>query len=168
MKKRDAAFWIKTLGLAPHPEGGFYREVYRAAEAIPRRGLPKRYAAPRPFSTSIYYLLRAGDVSRFHRLRSDEVWHFYDGRPILLHLLGDDGGHRIVRLGRDATAGETFQAVVPAGRWFGAEVKGRTGYSLVGCTLAPGFDFADFELARREKLLKAFPARAALVGRLTR
>jgi predicted cupin superfamily sugar epimerase len=164
----DAALWIEKLGLNSHPEGGFYREVYRAAESVGTAGLPNRFGGPRAFSTSIYFLLRAGDVSRFHRLKSDEIWHFYDGQPLVLHILDRDGGHRVIRLGRNHEAGEAFQIVVPAGLWFGAEVAAPDGFSLVGCTLAPGFDFVDFELARREFLLSEFPGHEDLIRCLTK
>ena len=168
MCRFDPVFWIEKLGLAPHPEGGFYREVYRAPETIPRAGLPERFKGPRAFSTSIYFLLRADEVSSFHRLQADEIWHFYEGRPLLLHILDHDGSPRAIRLGRDAAAGEIYQALAPAGCWFGAEVVAPEGFSLVGCTLAPGFDFADFELAGRSDLLAAFPGQAELIRRLTK
>jgi predicted cupin superfamily sugar epimerase len=164
----DAAFWIEKLGLEPHPEGGFYRQVYRAGEFVEAEALPDRFGGRRAFSTSIYFLLRAGDVSRFHRLKSDEIWHYHDGRPLLLHILEREGEHRAIRLGKNSETGEAFQAVVPAGLWFGAEVDAFDGFSLVGCTLAPGFDFADFELARREPLLAEFPAHEDLIRRLTK
>jgi len=167
MTAPNADYWVDKLGLEPHPEGGFYREVYRAGESVGPAGLPERFGGPRPFSTSIYFLLRAGDVSGFHRLKSDEVWHFYEGRPLALHILEGGGRCRTVRLGNNPALGEAFQAVVPAGFWFGAEVASPEGFSLVGCTLAPGFAFADFELARRADLLAEFPAQAGLIRRLT-
>ena len=162
----SAADWIRILNLVPHPEGGFYREVYRSAESIPKRALPPRYGGPRAFSTSIYFLLRSGQVSRFHRLKSDEVWHFYAGSPLFVHAITDKRSLRLIRMGRDPRKGEVLQAVVPAGSWFGAEVALRRAYSLVGCTLAPGFDFADFELGRRGDLLARFPRHRAIIERL--
>jgi predicted cupin superfamily sugar epimerase len=162
-----ADHWIRFLELTPHPEGGYYREIYRAGETIPRQALPRRYDGPRVFSTSIYFLLKSGQVSRLHRLASDEIWHFYDGGPLLIHAIDRGGAYQTVRLGPDPASGGTFQAVVPGGTWFGAEVPSPGLFSLVGCTLAPGFEFADFELGRREDLLRLFPGQASLIVRLT-
>jgi predicted cupin superfamily sugar epimerase len=164
----SAAYWIKKLSLGRHPEGGYYREVYRSAENIPQDALPGRYDGTRAFSTSIYYLLPGDEVSRFHRLRSDEVWHFYQGRSLFLYVLSPAGGLDRTRLGSNMEAGDVFQAVVPAGCWFGAAVSARRSYSLVGCAVAPGFDFRDFELGRREDLLELYPQHAAIIRRLTR
>lgn len=152
--------WIDELGLAPHPEGGFYRETFRAALSV---AAPQGASAA---STAIYFLLRAGDFSAFHRVRSDEVWHHYDGAPLELHLLEDDGRHRKVVLGRDPAAGRLPQAVVPAGVWQAARPCG--GYALCGCTVAPGFAFADFELPGRAELLRRFPAHRELIRSFTR
>jgi len=168
MVRLKPEYWIQKLGLVPHPEGGFYREVYRAGESVAEEGLPRRFGGPRPFSTSIYFLLRSGDVSRFHRLKADEIWHFYEGGALLIHILGRGGEGRVIRLGRNPEAGEAFQAVVPAGVWFGAEVGSSDGFSLVGCTLAPGFEFADFELARRADLLAECPGHPEIISRLTK
>jgi len=162
-----AQFWIRKLGLRPHPEGGFFREMYRAPESIRKNALPPRYAGRRSYSTSIYFLLISGRASRFHRLRSDEIWHFYEGSPLTLHLLAAGGRHSRIRLGRNASAGQVFQAVLPAGTWFGATVDRRGSYSLVGCTVAPGFSFADFEPGRRAELLARFPRHARLIKALT-
>lgn len=165
---RSAAYWIETLHLLPHPEGGYYREVYRSPELIPRAGLPHRYTGARNLSTSIYFLLDHQNPSRLHRLKTDEVWHFYYGSPITLHLLEPAGGYRPIRLGPDAEPGGQFQAVVSAGCWFGAAIEAQDAYALAGCTLGPGFDFADFELGRQDALLAAYPGHAALIQRLTK
>lgn len=159
----DAAHWIDTLGLQAHPEGGYFKETYRAAESIPTASLPERYAGARTFCTQIYFLLESHAFSAFHRLKSDETWHFYHGSPIDLHLIHPDGRYeqRVVRMG-------AFQTVVPAGVWFGATVQQPESYTLVGCTVAPGFDFADFELADGAALQAQFPAHCALIQRLTR
>jgi predicted cupin superfamily sugar epimerase len=121
----------------------------------------------RPFSTSIYFLLKAGDVSRLHRLRSDETWHFYAGGPLTVAEISPKGAVTKTTLGRDLAAGHTFQHVVPAGAWFGAWPEAGTEFSFAGCTVAPGFDFRDFELARREELLELFPHAAELIKKLT-
>jgi predicted cupin superfamily sugar epimerase len=159
----DVAALVRCLELSPHPEGGYFRETFRADPlpfAVPGRGA-------RAASTAIYFLLPSGDFSAFHRVASDEVWHFYGGVPLELHCLNSDGSHEPVRLGPDLLAGERPQYVVRAGI-FQAARPSAPGYSLCGCTVAPGFDFADFEMPTRDALLALFPAHAALVRALTR
>jgi predicted cupin superfamily sugar epimerase len=159
----EARAIVARLGLGAHPEGGFYRETFRSPlrlDALPR-------GAPRAASTAIYFLLPAGTFSALHRVRSDEVWHHYDGDPLVLHTLDDAGTHAELRLGRALDRGERPQAVVPAGVWQAALPDGDR-FALCGCTVAPGFDFADFELPDRAALLARFPAHRALVERLTR
>jgi predicted cupin superfamily sugar epimerase len=164
----DAAFWIERLGLRAHPEGGYYRETYRAAETIAAEALPARFAGPRAFSTAVYFLITRDAFSAFHRIRSDELWHFYAGGPVTLSTIDAGGTLAITSLGRDPTRGEMPQVVVPAGSWFAAEVAAPGDFALVGCTVAPGFDFADFELGTRADLVRAFPQHRGLVERLTR
>lgn len=159
---------IERLQLQRHPEGGWYRETYRAEDTISARGLPPRFAGDRSASTAIYFLLAAGDFSALHRLRSDEMWHFYTGIPLSIHCLTEGGDYTCIRLGSNLDRGETFQAVVPAGNWFGATLDEETGYALVGCTVAPGFDFADFAMAKRNDLLLRYPQHAELIEKLTR
>ena len=149
---------IEMFGLKRHPEGGYFAESYRSAEMIPRQALPSRYEGERAFSTSIYFLLTAGTISRLHRLASDEIWHFYLGGPLELLQISPEGVLENVILGQDLPAGQKAQHVVPAGFWFGARPVGGSAYCFVGCTVAPGFDFADFELARPEDLSRRFPA----------
>jgi predicted cupin superfamily sugar epimerase len=165
---RTVEEWIAALGLAPHPEGGFYRETYRARETIEAAHLPSRFGGRRAHSTAIYFLLPAGEVSALHRIKSDEVWHFYAGSALTLTLLHPDGRLDEARLGAEPDRGERFQAVVPAGAWYGAAVDADGAYALVGGTVAPGFDFADFELAERGALLARFPQHRATIERLTR
>ncbi|HVT52166.1 MAG TPA: cupin domain-containing protein [Dongiaceae bacterium] len=160
-----AADIVKQLGLQPHPEGGYFRETYRAAEAIPIVGLDRRYGGARAISTAIYYLLEAGQRSALHRLASDEIFHFYAGEPLRIIEIAPDGGFTETLLGADFAAGAIPQHVIPAGAWFGAVPTGR--FSLVGCTVAPGFDFADFELGETAALLAAFPQHEAWIRRLT-
>jgi uncharacterized protein len=136
--------WVERLGLIPHPEGGFYRETYRAAEGVARCALPARFSGDRAFSTAIYFLLTRDDFSALHRIRQDEVWHHYDGDPLTVHVI-DDVGYRPIRLGKDSDS--VPQAVVLAGALFGASVEPPGEFALLGCTVAPGFDFAGFELA---------------------
>ena len=158
---------VRLLELSPHPEGGFYRETFRAPDLpvpLPDRGV-------RAASTAIYFLLRQGDFSALHRVRSDEAWHHYLGAPLELHLF-DDAGHSVVVLGPDLARGERPQAVVPRGVFQGARLAAsdRAGhhFALVGCTVAPGFDFLDFEMPSRAALFAEFPGHRALVEDLTR
>jgi predicted cupin superfamily sugar epimerase len=164
----DAAGWIEALQLLPHPEGGFFRESYRAAETVRREHLPPRFTGDRAFSTAIYFLLQWPDFSALHRIKQDEVWHFYDGSPLSVISIAPDGVLTTVTLGRDVAAGEVPQAVVPAGHIFGSRPREPGTFSLVGCTVAPGFDFADFEIPTRKELLDQFPQHATIITALTR
>jgi predicted cupin superfamily sugar epimerase len=163
---RDGGSWIERLNLAPHPEGGFYRQTYCADLLI--GNLPPSFAGNRPASTAIYFLLDGRDFSAFHRLRSDELWHFYAGERLSVQAISPGGDHSEIRLGCDVEAGETFQAVVKAGCWFGSRLADPESFALVGCTVAPGFDFADFELAQREELIALYPRHRQLIVELTR
>jgi len=161
--------WVDKLQLLPHPEGGFYRENYRSPETIDAASVPERFSGTRSISTAIYFLITAGNFSAFHRIKSDECWHFYTGDPLWVHLINDaTGEYSIIELGNDLSGTGVFQAVVPAGYWFASETKAGGSFSLVGCTVAPGFDFADFELAQRNQLIPEFPAHTILIQRLTR
>jgi uncharacterized protein len=164
----DADYWIRTLELTGHPEGGFYREVYRSPERIAGAHLPGRFSGDRALSTAIYFLLRGCDQSALHRLRADEVWHFYGGSPLTLHMLTSTAEPSTVHLGPRPERGETFQAVVKAGSWFGATVDDPASFSLVGCTVAPGFGFEDFELGDRMALLGLYPQHRLLIERLAK
>jgi uncharacterized protein len=164
----QAQTWIQRLGLQKHLEGGWFRETYRSAETISAEALPERYGGVRCFSTQIHYLLESGDFSAFHRIRSDEVWHFYAGSAIAIHVLGHAGRYSKLLLGVNPDRGESFQAVVPAGAWFAAEVEEAGSFAIAGCTVAPGFDFADFEIAKRSALCELYPDHEALIRRVTR
>jgi len=159
---------IERLNLKPHPEGGWYAETYRSPEIIPHEMLPVRFNGDRSFSTAIYFLLTAGMFSAFHRIQSDECWHFYEGDPLKIFVIDKAGTFSIIRLGKNLPEGETFQAVVPAGCWFASKTASETGYSLVGCTVAPGFDFADFELADAAALSALYPEHESLINSLCR
>jgi hypothetical protein len=165
--------WIEHLNLEPHPEGGFYRETYRASLTLPHSALPG-YAGARAASTAIYFLLAGDQFSAFHRLRSDEVWHFYAGSALVVHVIEPDGRYTELLLGSDAASAEQFQnvahfqGVVPAGCWFGLSLRYPNTYALVGCTVAPGFDFADFEMAQRNDLTARYPQHRSIIERLTR
>jgi hypothetical protein len=156
---------IERLGLVPHPERGFYVETYRAPLEI--TGLP--HGGPRAASTAIYFLLTADEPATYlHRLRSDEIYHLYEGGPLDVLLLHPDRGGSVMRLGLDLAAGERPQVVIPAGTWFAAELDPGASHCLFGCTVAPGFDFADFELARGPEIAALFPAAAERIRRLSR
>ena len=164
---------IRSLGLQPHPERGFFVETYRAALTLPAAALP--HGAARAASTAIYFLVTADQPTTYlHRLKSDEVFHLYEGGPLdlLLCRVGEtpsDGDHaEVARLGRDVARGERPQLVIPAGTWFGTELAAEATHALVGCTVAPGFAFDDFELGPPEDWSQRFPAHAARLGRMTR
>lgn len=154
--------------MQPHPEGGCFIETYRSAETVAHAHLPGRYADSRNFSTAIYFLVRGGEFSSLHRIQSDELWHFYAGTCLTVYYIDSQGVLQTIRLGSDAEQSEVFQAVVPAGCWFGSAVENPSGFALVGCTVAPGFDFADFELAKRDELLRQYPHHQAVIEKLTR
>jgi predicted cupin superfamily sugar epimerase len=163
----DVETIIHHLGLQPHPEGGFYRETYRSRETIAAAALPSRYGNDRNFSTAIYYLLTPDSHSTLHKVRSDEVFHFYAGDPVtMLQLHGDGRGETIV-LGSDIAAGQQLQVVVPEGVWQGLFLNDGGAFALLGATVSPGFDFADFEVGTREALIRQYPACRALIERLT-
>lgn len=165
-----ATDWIDHLDLEPLPEeGGLYREIYRANESIAAKALPDRFEGDRPFSTSIYYLLEAPEFSAFHRIQQEELWHFYDGTSCTLHIINPETGTLSQpTLGRDIPAGQQLQIVVPRGHLFAATVDDAEGYVLAGCTVAPGFTFADFEAPPRHLLIDRYPQHADLIIRLTR
>ena len=163
---KTAHYWIEHLQLQPHPEGGFFRETYRAHENMLENELPDRFSGKRSFSTAIYFLLRSQDRSHFHRIKSDELWHFHAGTSLTLYLLRQDGLTKHI-LGTDIEKGESLQVVVPANTWFGAKVNDADSFTLAGCTVAPGFDFDDFELATRAELLQEFPDQKEIIKLLT-
>lgn len=154
--------------LQPHPEGGFYKETYRSKESISHPGLPERFKGERSFSTAIYFLLPAGHFSAFHRIKSDELWHFYAGVALNIYVINVEGTLTLINLGADILNGETMQAIVPAGCWFASRPAKSTGYCFAGCTVSPGFDFADFELAKAGELTQIYPEHKELIISLCR
>jgi uncharacterized protein len=163
----DASYWLEKLQLTRHVEGGAFREVYRSELILPRKSLPLFFQGDRNASTHIYFLLTAGQFSAFHRIAGDELWHFYFGDPLLVYEIGHNGRLTIHRLGNDPEKGESFQTVIKAGSWFASAPAPDSEYALVGCTVAPGFDFADFELASQETLAGQYPEHAEIIRRLT-
>ncbi len=170
-ENKSAAEIIEKLHLLPHPEGGFYRETYRCSEQIRADALDVRYGAARSICTSIYFLLTREAFSAMHRVKSDEIYHFYLGSSLEMLLLNPDGTHEIVSIGADIAAGQRPQFVIPKGVWQGSRVVGSPDYpdyTLVGATVAPGFEFADFELGERSQLVKEYPDQKKLITALTR
>lgn len=154
---------IKKLKLKKHPEGGFYSETYRSKLVLKKSNLPKKFNGNRNHSTTIYFLLTDNNFSAFHKLKADEVWHFYSGSPITIYVLSKNGKLKKIVLGKNYY----YQAVILAEQWFAAEISEPNSYSLVGCTVSPGFHFDDFELGEKSKLSKLYPDLKGLISRLT-
>ncbi len=159
---------ISFYGLLPHPEGGFYKRTYAADKVISKDCLGDEFDGERLISTAIYYLLTPGTFSAFHRIKSDELWHFYQGTSLHIHVIHLRGNYEILKLGDNLLNGESFQHLVKAGSWFASVPSNPDGYSFVGCTVSPGFDFNDFELADREMLSSAFPQHELIIKKFTR
>jgi uncharacterized protein len=161
-------YWVDKLGLHRHPEGGFYKQIYKASENISASALPDRFNSDHAYSTSIYYLLIEKDFSAFHKINQDEVWHFYTGSSLTVHIIDNEGKYSIKKVGLSPEVEEYPQAVVDAGCWFAAEINNKKSYSLVGCTVAPGFEFTDFILAERNSLTAAYPKHKDIIEKFTR
>ncbi len=159
---------IKQFNLQPHPEGGWYSQTYKSNEQVNAKALPGRFGADRFFSTAIYFLLDKGNFSAFHKIKSDECWHFYAGDPLLVYLIKQNGELETVTLGSDFENGQTFQYVVPANCWFASRPAPGSEYCFVGCTVAPGFEFEDFELAKATELAEMYPRHKMIIEQLCR
>jgi len=157
-----AAHWIKRLMLQPHPEGGWYREVFRSDNQVIRLN----EQAAKQACTSIYYLLENDDFSGFHRIASDELWYFHKGAPLLIHVIDRDGFYSAHKLSDTSTG--SLSIVIKADLWFAAEIPSKMGFALVSCAVAPGFEFSEFEMADKEKLFERYPQHTALLTRLRR
>lgn len=164
----SAQYWMDKLQLTPHVEGGAFKEVYRSCLSLERTAITKEHKGPRSASTAIYFLLQYGEFSAFHRIASDEVWHHYDGGCLKIYELTATGALITHQLGKDLDNDEQPVIVIPSGSWFASRVETPGGYSLCGCTVAPGFDFDDFELAQRGSLVEQYPQYMALITELTR
>ncbi len=163
----EAKKWVEHLNLQPHPEGGFFKETYRGELNLPSAVLGNDFAGDRSISTGIYYLLCGSDFSALHRIASDEVWHFYAGTPLRVEGIHSDGRREDWILSNDGVSGMP-QAIVPAGVWFGSRLVDSDGFALVGCTVAPGFDFNDFQMANRDVFVERFPEHSTWIESLTR
>ncbi len=156
----EVAALVQRLSLVPHPEGGWYAETHRSAQRVRSSAHGERSAF-----TSILYLLEAGQVSRFHRLDAEELWNWHAGASLDIHILDEGRAPMVKRLG--SSNRDRFQLVVPAGAWFGAELATPGSFCLVGCVVAPGFEFRTFEIADRQALLRQYPAASETILRLT-
>ena len=160
---KTANYWIERLELLPHPEGGYYKEVYRSTEEVVAELLPLQRTGIRSINTAIYYLLEKENFSAFHRIKSDEIWHFYDGESIVIYVIDKKGKLEELLLDKNNP-----MQIVPKNTWFAAELKDKNSFALVGCTVAPGFDFEDFEMGERTRLLSEYPDHKILIERLTK
>ena len=170
--KLNSSYWIEKLDLEKHPEGGYFKEVYRSDEFLEKENLPARFHGKRCFATSIYFLLNNDNISSFHRIKSDETWHFYYGNPVIIYIIDEKENMLTVSLGNNPEKGEVLQFTVPKNCWFAASISDENketdfGYCLVGCTVAPGFDFDDFEIGGRENLLNDYPRYSQLITKHT-
>ena len=161
-------FIVNQLNLQPHPEGGFYKEVYRSTDVITREFLPLIFSGSRAFSTSIYFLIKADSFSAFHKIKSDETWHFYFGHALEIIEIDEFGNLIKTMVGSNLIAGEVFQYTVKKNTWFASRVLKGGDFSLVGCSVSPGFDFIDFEMATRDHLYTEFPQHKTIINELTR
>jgi len=165
MIPEKAQYYIDQLQMLKHPEGGWYKETYRSLGSISE---PDCFDGDRSYSTGIYFLLTKDNFSAFHRIKSDEMWHFYDGNGLTIQELKTDGSYVKHELGLNLENGEQPQLVIDAKSWFASEVKKGESWCLVGCTVSPGFDFSDFEMASRLPLSEEYPNHSELISRLTR
>ncbi|MBX2907593.1 MAG: cupin domain-containing protein [Taibaiella sp.] len=166
MTTRSPKYWIDKLSLTPHVEGGAFSEIYRSELLLPQNALTTEHHGPRNAMTSIYFLLEFGQFSAFHRIASDELWHHYDGGSLFIYEITPAGELKVHKLGVDSDASPF--TVIKAGSWFGSRVETASSYTLCGCTVAPGFDFADFELAGRNSLAQLYPEHKGIIEALTR
>ncbi|URZ03059.1 cupin domain-containing protein [Clostridium felsineum] len=161
-----ADYFIKNLDMIAHPEGGFYKEVYVSEENITARDLKSDFEGLRILWTSIYFLLQDGEVSNFHRLKSDEMWYYHSGSPLTIYMISPEGMLITEQLGLNIAQGEKPQVLVPKNYIFGSAMNNK-GYALVGCMVSPGFEFRDFELFKRRELLEKYPQYKETIFKLT-
>jgi predicted cupin superfamily sugar epimerase len=162
METQNAAYWIDQLQLQPHPEGGYYKEVFRSDMEVVRTAS----GGVKKACTSIYYLLEGSGFSGFHRIGSDEIWYFHKGVPLHIHAINGDGIHIVHELSDTLTG--NLSVVIPAGQWFGAELPAAEGFVLVSCAVAPAFDFSEFEMAGKWTMLHQYPQHEAIIEKLCR
>ncbi|MCK5823734.1 MAG: cupin domain-containing protein [Bacteroidales bacterium] len=165
---KTKAFWVEKLDLKRHPEGGFYKELYRSSIKITDDNLPSSFDGDRNIATSIYYLLGGKEVSHFHKIESDEIWYHHYGSPITIHVIDQDRNYKKISLGNPDEEHPQFQATIPANSFFGATVEEDNSYALAGCMVTPGFDFADFLIVDRDEMLRQYPEYSEIIIALTR
>jgi len=159
---------IQQFSLLPHPEGGWFKQTYKSNEEVAASALPERFGGQRSFSTAIYFLLEKGNFSAFHRIKADECWHFYSGDPLVIYIIRPDGILETITLGNNVGEGHHFQYIVPANCWFASRPAPGSEYCFVGCTVSPGFEFDDFELAKENELIALYPNHSDLIRDLCR
>lgn len=164
--KQSAEYLIKKLNLESHPEGDYFRENYRSEGIINPESDKKEFPSGRNYFTSIYYLLQGSDTSSFHRIQSDETWHFYTGSSATIHIIHPDSLYEALYLGPEIEKGQAYQHTVPAQSWFGVSIDDQSSFILAGCTVSPGFDFSDFEMGDLYKLKQAFPEHKEIIHKL--
>ena len=160
MNKDTSKYWIEQLQLRAHPEGGYYKEVYRSTRVFK----PSEIGQERNYATSIYFLIEAGNASHFHSIQQDELWYYHAGDPLSVFILSEDGALNEIKIGPRIDQGQTLQSLIPAGAIFGSKSSGE--YSLVGCMVSPGFDFDDFKLYTQSELLERFPNQDEIIKEL--
>ena len=163
---KSAREWIDELALIKHPEGGWFKETYRCDEYIDKECLPERFSGKRSFSTAIYFLLKEDEFSAFHSIKQDEIWHYHAGSPLIIYVIDQNAQYKELYLGLNS--GEQPQLVLKAGWLFSAAVKKPGNYTLVSCTVAPGFDFDDFNMPAREELLQMYPQYQSIIMKFTK
>ncbi|BDD02747.1 cupin domain-containing protein [Aureibacter tunicatorum] len=166
MKQFSANYWINSLNLSSHPEGGHYKETYASSIILDKNSTNQNFSGDRKLATSIYFLLEKNEKSHLHRLKSDEIWYHHYGDSLTIHIL-ENGEAKTEILGPDIENGQKMQVIVPAGAIFGSECReGEFGYGLVGCMVAPGFDFEDFELFKASELASEYPNHHELLKKM--
>lgn len=164
----NAQYIINNLDLKSHPEGGYFKEIYRSEELINIEGLPERYSSSRAYMTSIYFLLKNGQISKFHKLNSDEIWYYHSGNPVKSHTILPDGSYSERVLGPGLNNNQKLQLLFPKNSWFAAEVIiDKFDYSLFGCAVAPGFEFEDFIIGKQKNLMTKYPQYEKIIEKLT-
>jgi predicted cupin superfamily sugar epimerase len=159
---KNAQYWVENIGMLEHPEGGYFKETYRAEGAF----TPEGFSGERNFATSIYFLLEKDNISHFHRIKSDEIWYYHAGSPLTVHVIFPNGELKELKIGPNIENGEVLQAIVPANTIFGSTCT--NDYSLVGCMVSPGFDFNDFELFPTSQLLAMYPQHKEIIKTLSK
>jgi predicted cupin superfamily sugar epimerase len=160
MHTQTASHWTQHLNLQPHPEGGYYKEVFRSSQQVSRTASSGVKSA----LTSIYYLLEETDFSCFHRISSDEIWYFHEGAPLHIHAIDHNGILTTHELSDKVTG--NLSIAIGAGLWFAAEIPSANGFTLASCAVAPGFEFSEFEMGKRDELIALYPRHAGLLSRL--